>query len=237
MKSVFRRPNLRSQRPFSPPRKSSPCSSLFSSDKFLPLHPRSSLFNPHLLPTGVRSRKPLHESPFCRWSPPQEYERPKELSTKEFALRNATLENLWENPDMRSLYNSVFAFFVLLYIYIAIFYYLNVERFKKDISVVAWTFSRFHIVAATWSGMNLSVVFILYPVFRFWATNRTFAKKKETQPLTRSMVEKFEKLFALMTGIEKKMEAAQEEMKQNMRSGQEEMKQEMRSEQERMEQV
>ncbi|GBM38743.1 hypothetical protein AVEN_252929-1 [Araneus ventricosus] len=63
MKSVFRRPDLRSQRPksiFSPSRKSSPFSSLSSSEN---LSLRSSLFNPHLLPTGVRSRKLLHESP------------------------------------------------------------------------------------------------------------------------------------------------------------------------------
>ncbi|GBN08244.1 hypothetical protein AVEN_73969-1 [Araneus ventricosus] len=51
MKSVFRRPNLRSQRPksiFSPPRKSSPCSFL-SSSKNLPRSP-SSLF--HLTPSS-----------------------------------------------------------------------------------------------------------------------------------------------------------------------------------------
>ncbi|GBO05383.1 hypothetical protein AVEN_231217-1 [Araneus ventricosus] len=57
--SVFRRPDLRSQRPksiFSPPRKSSPCSFLSSSKNSLLLHPRSSLFNPHLLPTGERSK-------------------------------------------------------------------------------------------------------------------------------------------------------------------------------------
>ncbi|GBN10339.1 hypothetical protein AVEN_96824-1 [Araneus ventricosus] len=56
--SVFRRPDLRSQRPksiFSPPRKSSPCSFL-SSSKILSLHLRSSLFNHHLLPTGERSK-------------------------------------------------------------------------------------------------------------------------------------------------------------------------------------
>ncbi|GBN25017.1 hypothetical protein AVEN_109455-1 [Araneus ventricosus] len=69
---VFRRPDLRSQRPksiFSPPRKSSPCSFLSSSKNSLPLHPRSSLFNPHLLPTGG-AVKSLSTNPrqFCRWS-------------------------------------------------------------------------------------------------------------------------------------------------------------------------
>ncbi|GBN24620.1 hypothetical protein AVEN_249591-1 [Araneus ventricosus] len=61
----------------------------------------------------------------------------------------------------------------------------------------------------------------------------------ETGPLTRSMDEKFEKLFAMMAemkaGLEDKMEAGQEEM----RSGQEEMRsgqEEMRSGQERLEQ-
>ncbi|GBN14408.1 hypothetical protein AVEN_192143-1 [Araneus ventricosus] len=55
----------------------------------------------------------------------------------------------------------------------------------------------------------------------------------ETGPLTRSMDEKFEKLFDMMAemkaGLEDKMEAGQEEM----RSGQAEM----RSGQERLEQV
>ncbi|GBM34887.1 hypothetical protein AVEN_220687-1 [Araneus ventricosus] len=54
----------------------------------------------------------------------------------------------------------------------------------------------------------------------------------ETRPLTRSMDEKFEKLFAMMAemkaGLEDKMEAGQEEM----RSGQERLEQEMRSGQE-----
>ncbi|GBN40703.1 hypothetical protein AVEN_182434-1 [Araneus ventricosus] len=70
--SVFRRPDLRSQRPkslFSPPRKSSPCSFLSSSENF-PRSP-SSLFllTPivHLL--GERSTG-LSANPrqFCRWS-------------------------------------------------------------------------------------------------------------------------------------------------------------------------
>ncbi|GBN28935.1 hypothetical protein AVEN_262200-1 [Araneus ventricosus] len=59
----------------------------------------------------------------------------------------------------------------------------------------------------------------------------------ETRPLTRSMDEKFEKLFHMMAemkaGLEGKMEAGQEEM----RSGQERLEQEMRSGQERLEQV
>ncbi|GBN24789.1 hypothetical protein AVEN_98599-1 [Araneus ventricosus] len=54
----------------------------------------------------------------------------------------------------------------------------------------------------------------------------------ETGPLTRTMDEKFEKLFAMMAemkaGLEDKMEAGQEEM----RSGQERLEQEMRSGQE-----
>ncbi|GBO32595.1 hypothetical protein AVEN_141647-1 [Araneus ventricosus] len=68
MKSVFRRPDLRSQRPksiFSPPRKSSPCSFL-SSSKNLSLHPRSCLFNS---PPGeaVIILSTNHRQ-FCRWS-------------------------------------------------------------------------------------------------------------------------------------------------------------------------
>ncbi|GBM44832.1 hypothetical protein AVEN_139658-1 [Araneus ventricosus] len=73
MKSVFRRPDLRSQRPksiFSPPRKSSPCSFLSSSKKSLPRSP-SSLFllTPIVLLLGERS-KGLSTNPrqFCRWS-------------------------------------------------------------------------------------------------------------------------------------------------------------------------
>ncbi|GBM77284.1 hypothetical protein AVEN_205624-1 [Araneus ventricosus] len=75
MKSVFRRPDLRSQRPksiFSPPRKSSPCSFLSSSKNssfsFLALS-----FNSSRPPTGRTVHKSLSTNPcqFCRWSPPQ----------------------------------------------------------------------------------------------------------------------------------------------------------------------
>ncbi|GBO00468.1 hypothetical protein AVEN_200872-1 [Araneus ventricosus] len=75
MKSVVRRPDLRSQRPksiFSPPRKSSPCSSLSSSGK-IPSSPSSlSLLTPIVLLLGERSTG-LSTNPrqFCRWSPPQ----------------------------------------------------------------------------------------------------------------------------------------------------------------------
>ncbi|GBL76075.1 hypothetical protein AVEN_234379-1 [Araneus ventricosus] len=72
MKSVFCRPDLRSQRPksiFSPPRKSSPCSSLSSSEN-LPRSP-SLLFllTPIALLLGERSTG-LSTNPrqFCRWS-------------------------------------------------------------------------------------------------------------------------------------------------------------------------
>ncbi|GBO33503.1 hypothetical protein AVEN_19284-1 [Araneus ventricosus] len=73
--SVFRRPDLRYQRPkslFSPPKKSSPCSSLSSSEKSLSLHPRSSLLTPIVILLGERSTG-LSTNPrqFCRWSPPQ----------------------------------------------------------------------------------------------------------------------------------------------------------------------
>ncbi|GBM04511.1 hypothetical protein AVEN_197912-1 [Araneus ventricosus] len=58
----------------------------------------------------------------------------------------------------------------------------------------------------------------------------------ETGPLTRSVNEKFEKLFPMMAemkaGLEDKIEAGQEEM----RSGQERLEQEMRSGEERLEQ-
>ncbi|GBM84608.1 hypothetical protein AVEN_247301-1 [Araneus ventricosus] len=78
----------------------------------------------------------------------------------------------------------------------------------------------------------------------------------ETGPLTRSMDKQFEKLFAMMAGLEQKMETGQEEMRvaqagleQKMEAGQEEMRvaqagleqkmeagqEEMRSGQERME--
>ncbi|GBN72906.1 hypothetical protein AVEN_245988-1 [Araneus ventricosus] len=72
MKSVFRRPDFRSQRPksiLSPPRKSSPCSSLSSSKK-ISLRSPSSLFllTPIVLLLAERSRglstNPRH---FCRW--------------------------------------------------------------------------------------------------------------------------------------------------------------------------
>ncbi|GBN45060.1 hypothetical protein AVEN_136062-1 [Araneus ventricosus] len=73
MKSVFRRPDLISQRPksiFSPPRKSSPCSFLSSSKTSLPNSP-SSLFLliPIVLLLRERS-KGLSTNPrqFCRWS-------------------------------------------------------------------------------------------------------------------------------------------------------------------------
>ncbi|GBN14313.1 hypothetical protein AVEN_228375-1 [Araneus ventricosus] len=70
--SAFLRPDLRSQRPksiFSPPRKSSPCSFQSSLGNLSSLHPRSSLFNPPLLPTGrgVKSLSMNHRQ-FCRWS-------------------------------------------------------------------------------------------------------------------------------------------------------------------------
>ncbi|GBN30089.1 hypothetical protein AVEN_132068-1 [Araneus ventricosus] len=71
MMSVFRRPDLRSQRPksiFSPPRKSSPCSFLLLKNSLF-LHLRSSLLNPHLLSTGG-AVKSLSTNPrqSCRWS-------------------------------------------------------------------------------------------------------------------------------------------------------------------------
>ncbi|GBM64669.1 hypothetical protein AVEN_183423-1 [Araneus ventricosus] len=53
----------------------------------------------------------------------------------------------------------------------------------------------------------------------------------ETGPLTRSMDKQFEKLFAMMAGLEQKMEAGQAGLEQKMEAGQEEM----RSGQERME--
>ncbi|GBO05184.1 hypothetical protein AVEN_211110-1 [Araneus ventricosus] len=72
MRSVFRRPDLRSQRPksiFSPPRKSSPCSSL-SSSKNIPCSPSSLLLlTPIVLLLGERSTG-LSTNPrqLCRWS-------------------------------------------------------------------------------------------------------------------------------------------------------------------------
>ncbi|XP_055948165.1 sterol O-acyltransferase 1-like isoform X2 [Argiope bruennichi] len=110
---------------------------------------------------------------------PKGSEAPRELRRKEFVLRNSTLTNLWRSPNVRSLYNLILAFFVFLYLHIAIFYYFNVERFKRDLALVSWSFGQFHIVTAVWIGINLSIVFFLHPVFRFWASSRAFAKKKD----------------------------------------------------------
>ncbi|GBO42331.1 hypothetical protein AVEN_4296-1 [Araneus ventricosus] len=72
MKSVFRRPDLRSQRPkslFSPPRKSSPCSLQSSSGKSLSFSNLALLLTPIVLLLGERSTG-LSTNPrqFCRWS-------------------------------------------------------------------------------------------------------------------------------------------------------------------------
>ncbi|GBN67353.1 hypothetical protein AVEN_214364-1 [Araneus ventricosus] len=70
MKLVFRRPDLRSQRPksiFSPPRKSSPSSSLSSSEDLFQKSPRSLPSHFLLTPSssfwGNGPEKSLHESP------------------------------------------------------------------------------------------------------------------------------------------------------------------------------
>ncbi|GBM45689.1 hypothetical protein AVEN_98737-1 [Araneus ventricosus] len=58
--SVFRRADLRSQRPkslFSPPRNSNPCSCQSSSDKNLPLSTLALSFNSHRPPTGGTVQK------------------------------------------------------------------------------------------------------------------------------------------------------------------------------------
>ncbi|GBN09101.1 hypothetical protein AVEN_162067-1 [Araneus ventricosus] len=70
--SVFRRPDLRSQRPksiFSPPRKSSPCSSQSSSEKSARSPSSLFLLTPIVLLLWERSTG-LSTNPrqFCRWS-------------------------------------------------------------------------------------------------------------------------------------------------------------------------
>ncbi|CAL1281705.1 unnamed protein product [Larinioides sclopetarius] len=111
-------------------------------------------------------------------SPPKGRENPKELPPKEFITRNSTLTNLWDNAHLRSVYNICLALFVLLYLNITIFYFLNVQKLKKDLAMVFWTFGQFHIVTAIWFAINLSIVFVLYPTFRFWANTRLFVKQK-----------------------------------------------------------
>ncbi|GIY64224.1 sterol O-acyltransferase 1 [Caerostris darwini] len=105
-------------------------------------------------------------------------ENPKELPPKEFILRNSTLTNLWENAHLRSVYNICLALFVLLYLNITVFYCLNVEKLKKDLAMVSWTFGRFDVVIGIWFAINLSIVFLMYPTFRFWANTRIFVKKQ-----------------------------------------------------------
>ncbi|XP_054712319.1 sterol O-acyltransferase 1-like isoform X2 [Uloborus diversus] len=112
-------------------------------------------------------------------SPEKKEEKPKELPPKEFVLRNSTLTNLWEVTHLRSVYNICLAMFVLLYLNITIFYSLDSAKLNKDISIVAWTFGKFYIVTAVWFGMNFSIVFLLYPTFRFWATTRSEVVKKK----------------------------------------------------------
>ncbi|GBN83536.1 hypothetical protein AVEN_117427-1 [Araneus ventricosus] len=72
MTSVFRRPDLRSQRPksiFSPSKKNRALARFCPLPKISLLHPRSSLFNPHLLPTwGAVKNLSTKPRQFCRWS-------------------------------------------------------------------------------------------------------------------------------------------------------------------------
>ncbi|GBO33716.1 hypothetical protein AVEN_180070-1 [Araneus ventricosus] len=75
MKSVFRRPDFRSRRSKSiltPPRKSSPCSSLSSSEKISPSPSSLFLLTPIVLLLG-NGPESLSTNPrqFCRRSPPQ----------------------------------------------------------------------------------------------------------------------------------------------------------------------
>lgn len=104
-------------------------------------------------------------------------EKLKELPPKEFVMRNSTLTNLWEVTHLRSVYNICLALFVLLYLNITIFYSIDSEKLKRDVSVVMWAFSKFHIVTAVWFAMNVSIIFMLYPAFRFWSTTRSEIKK------------------------------------------------------------
>lgn len=103
---------------------------------------------------------------------------PKELPPKEFVLRSSTLTTLWEVAHLRSVYNICLALFVLIYLNITVFYSLDSQRLKEDVSVVLWAFSKFHIVTMVWFGMNISIMFLLYPAFRFWANTRLFVRNK-----------------------------------------------------------
>ncbi|GBM33515.1 hypothetical protein AVEN_273011-1 [Araneus ventricosus] len=73
--SVFRRPDLRSQRSkslFSSPRKSSPCSFKSSSEKSLPSPSSLFLLTPIVLLLRERSTGlSVNPRQFCRWSRPQ----------------------------------------------------------------------------------------------------------------------------------------------------------------------
>uniref|UniRef100_A0A2L2Y7V4 O-acyltransferase n=1 Tax=Parasteatoda tepidariorum TaxID=114398 RepID=A0A2L2Y7V4_PARTP len=124
----------------------------------------------------LKQRKPQNGT--TKEKPPTKKENPKELPPKEFEFRNSTLTNLWEVSHVRSVYNICLALFVLLYLNIITFYFINPQKLFQDLSVVSWTFGKFHIVTAYWFGINASILFILYPTLKYWATSRITTKRK-----------------------------------------------------------
>lgn len=109
--------------------------------------------------------------------PTRSESRPEKLPAKEFVCRNSALTDLWEVTHLRSVYNICVSLLFLTLLNITVLYFFDSQKLQNDVSVVLWSFGEFHIVTLVWLCMMASILFVLYPAFQFWATQRSPRKK------------------------------------------------------------
>ncbi|KAI0240730.1 Sterol O-acyltransferase 1 [Lamellibrachia satsuma] len=100
----------------------------------------------------------------------------KNMRGKEFFARPSVLTELLEISHIQTIYHIFVAILIVFSMNTIIYDLIDKGRPGLDFDLIIWSFGKFPIVMTMWSCMILSTLLCVYPVFYYWANNRTPGK-------------------------------------------------------------
>ncbi|XP_064647331.1 sterol O-acyltransferase 1-like isoform X2 [Lineus longissimus] len=98
------------------------------------------------------------------------------LPDKEFVARRSILTELLEIDHIRTIYHIFVAILIVFSLQTLVYDWIEKENFLPEFELITWAFGKFPIVITLWVGMVGCTMFIVYPMFSYWAAMRSPGK-------------------------------------------------------------
>ncbi|XP_043206525.1 sterol O-acyltransferase 1-like isoform X1 [Amphibalanus amphitrite] len=97
----------------------------------------------------------------------------KRSKGKQFVARESLLTELFEISHIRTIYHIFLAMLALMFLHSILYDLAELDSIQLSLNIIVYAFGEVRLTAELWLMMFCSAVFIVYPLFHFWASHRS----------------------------------------------------------------